>query len=170
MVDHAVLADWWGQLGMDEQVRLLYYSDSEMPDDDKAILKCAAPRVAGGSYSSYRRSIQELIERAFLSGRDGDEFWFAVTWTFDCPSCKRQSVEHGSIRYRSKEELEAFLATQGATCMNCQQAPPQGINVCIQGFPAPLAVLRELGIAPSAPGHSSRGTRYLEAWKAAKGF
>jgi hypothetical protein len=166
MVDQSVLKDWWEQLGMNERVALLYCSDPDMSDSDKAVLKCSAGMVAQGSYPSYRREIQEIIEKAFLDGREENGFWFGIAWTFKCPQCEVQSNEKGSIRFLSEDprELREFLTQQSATCMNCGKTPPQGVEVEVQAIKAPLVVLRELGYAVPDPECPMTGTRYSDAW------
>jgi len=170
MVDQSVLTDWWEQLGMDERLALLYYSDPDMSDSDKAVLKVGAGMVAQGSYPSYRREIKEVIQRAFLDGREANGFWFGVEWTFDCPSCQKRSNERGSIRFQSKDpqELRAYLAQQGAACMNCGKTPLQEVAVQVQAIRAPLVVLRESGFAVPDPDCPGTGSRYLDAWIKAK--
>jgi len=170
MVDESVMTDWWEQLGMEERVALLYYSDPETSDSDKAGLKCGAGMVAQASYPSYRREIQEVIERAFLEGREANGFWFGVEWTLDCPVCEKQSIERGSIRFQSvdPQELRAYLAQQGAACMNCGKSPPQEAAVQVQAIRAPLVVLRELGYAIPDPNCPPTGTRYSDALIKAK--
>ena len=171
MVDESVMTDWWEQLGIDERVALLYYSDSDMSDSDKAAMRCGAGMVAQGTYPSFRKEIQNVIERAFLDGREANGFWFGVEWKFDCPLCEKQSTERGSIRFQSKDpqELRAFLIQQGATCMNCGKTPPEGTEIGVQVIKAPLVVLRESGFAIPEPDCPIIGTRYLDAWAGAGG-
>jgi hypothetical protein len=140
-----------------------------MSDSDKAILKAGAGMVAEGSYPSYRKEIQEVIEKAFVEGRDGDKFWFGILWTIECPSCNQQSNEMGSIRFQSRnpQDAVAYLLTQGATCMNCDQVPSHETGFHVRVFCAPLVVLREMGFASFDADHPSTGTRYSEAWNEA---
>jgi hypothetical protein len=111
-----------------------------MSESDKAVLQVGAGIMARSSYASFRRELQEFIESAFLDGRDGNEFWFGILWNFDCPSCNQESNQLGRIRFRSKnaQEVQAYLMSQGATCINCGQTPPQGSRIHVRIFNAPL--------------------------------
>ena len=163
MVEQDVIEEWWERLEFEERLGLLYYSDI-------VELKVGAGFVAKAPYVSLRREIQEVIEKAFLEGRDANGFWFGITWILDCPLCHQQSTEKGSLRFQSEspQELGAYLAKQGAACMNCGKVPSQGVNVQVEVKKAPLAVLRELGYAAPEADRPSTGTRYLEAWIKAK--
>jgi len=104
IADQTVIEKWWAQLSMPERVEIFDYSDDP-------VLHCAVVTVAQVSYSSYRREIQEIIEKTFLEGRDANEFWFGISWTFACPLRNRESRERGIIWLRSEDpqELKAFL-------------------------------------------------------------
>jgi len=163
MVEQAVIEEWWERLEFEERLGLLFYSDM-------VELKIAAGFVAKAPYVSLRREIQEVIQKAFLEGRAPNGFWFGITWILDCPLCRQQSTEKGSLRFQSEspQELRAYLAKQGAACMNCGKIPPQGVDVQVQVLKAPLAVLRELGYAAPEANRPSTGSRYLDAWIKAK--
>jgi NADH:ubiquinone oxidoreductase subunit F (NADH-binding) len=97
MVDQSVLEKWWAQLDYSERMRILYFSDMvEM----KVGAGIGAQRT---SYSAFRKDIQEVIEKAFLEGREGEGFWFGIKWHFVCPLCKQESWEMGMIWFQSND-------------------------------------------------------------------
>jgi hypothetical protein len=161
MVDPPVLEKWWAQLDYSERMRILYFSDmAEM----KVGAGIGAQRT---SYSTFRRDIQEVIEKAFLEGREGEGFWFGIKWHFLCPLCEQESWERGMIWFQSgdPQEVRIYLGQQGAVCMECSQAPPDGTNIQIQLLKAPAIVLRELDfVAPDAE-HPVNGTYFADAWR-----
>lgn len=163
MVDQTVIEKWWAQLGMAERTGTLYYSGDP-------VLYCVAGTVAQASYSTLRKEIQEIIETAFLQGREADRFWFGISWIFACPLCNQESSERGMIRFQSEDpqELGAFLAQQGGNCMKCHRTPPERTNVQIQLLKAPVAVLRELDFVAPDDNYPATGTYFTDAWLKAK--
>jgi len=86
---------------------------------------------------------------------------------FCLPLVQARELGNGNdlVSIERPSELGKYLGQQGAACMKCGQAPPDGINIQIQMLKAPVIVLRELDfVAPDAE-HPVKGTYFADAWR-----